>query len=148
MGKTKLKRSLLSNAILFVLIAVIVLSFCGCDSKKIDDTNQNNSILTEATDIGEGENSFVFEVVNGSEKKVYNVKTDKTIVGEALAERELVSGDEGEYGLYVKTVDGVTADYDKDGTYWSFYIDGEYAMSGVDKTEIQAGKTYTFKVEK
>ena len=59
----------------------------------------------------------------------------------------LISGDESEYGLYVKTVNGVTLDYDKDGKYWAFYVDGEYAATGVDSTDIAAGSTYTFKVE-
>ena len=48
----------------------------------------------------------------------------------------------------MKTVNGVTADYDKDGTYWAFYINGEYAMSGVDTTAVEEGATYAFKVEK
>ena len=59
----------------------------------------------------------------------------------------LIEGDESEYGLFVKTVDGVTKDYDTDGQYWSFYIDGEYAMSGVDSTDIVAGSSYEFRVE-
>ncbi|MBQ2923597.1 MAG: DUF4430 domain-containing protein, partial [Tyzzerella sp.] len=52
------------------------------------------------------------------------------------------------YGLYVKTVNGTTLDYDKDGMYWSFYINGDYAMTGVDVTEIKAGEKYSFKAEK
>ena len=79
---------------------------------------------------------------------MYSVSTDKTTVGEALLELGLISGDMGDYGIYVKTVDGVTADYDTNGTYWAFYVDGAYAMSGVDTTEIEEGKIYCFKVEK
>ena len=59
-----------------------------------------------------------------------------------------IAGDETEYGLYVKEVNGFVADYDTDGTYWAFYIDGEYAMTGVDQTEITEGSTYTLQVEK
>ena len=71
----------------------------------------------------------------------------KTTVGDALVELGMIEGEESEYGLYVKTVNGVTADYDKDGVYWAFYIDGEYASSGVDSTEITEGSTYSFKME-
>ena len=46
-----------------------------------------------------------------------------------------------------KTVNGVTVDYDTDGKYWAFYVDGEYAATGVDSTDITAGATYTFKAE-
>ena len=52
------------------------------------------------------------------------------------------------FSLYVKKVNGITADYDVDQTYWAFYINGEYGMTGVDATDIEAGATYTFKVEK
>ena len=69
-------------------------------------------------------------------------------MGDALLELKLIDGEESQYGLYVKTVNGVTADFDKDKEYWAFYVNGEYAMSGVDTTEIEAGATYSFKVEK
>ena len=49
---------------------------------------------------------------------------------------------------YVKTVNGITADYDADGVYWAFYVNGEYAVSGVDSTPIAEGESYSFKVEK
>ena len=65
-----------------------------------------------------------------------------------MQELELITGEQGEYGLYVKTVNGVTADYDKDGTYWAFYINGEYGMTGVDVTTITEGESYSLKVEK
>lgn len=100
-------------------------------------------------EIGKGATKFFFDVVNadGTEKK-FEVSTDLKTVGEALLEVNLIAGDDSEYGLYVKTVDGVTVDYDKDGAYWAFYVNGEYASTGVDSTEITDGATYSFKVEK
>ena len=59
----------------------------------------------------------------------------------------LIAGEDSDYGLYVKTVNGVTVDYDTDGKYWAFYVDGEYAATDVDSTDITAGATYTFKAE-
>ena len=44
----------------------------------------------------------------------------------------------------VDTVNGITLDYNKDGMYWSFYINGEYAMTGVDATPVEANATYSF----
>ena len=52
------------------------------------------------------------------------------------------------YGLYVKTVNGITADYAVDQTYWAFYINGEYAMAGVDSTPVENGTVYALKVSK
>ena len=61
--------------------------------------------------------------------------------------RSLISGEEGEYGLYVKTVNGVTADFDADGVYWAFYINDEYAQTSVDMTKIEDGASYSFRIE-
>ena len=69
-------------------------------------------------------------------------------MGEALEELGIIAGDESEWGLYVKTINGITADYDTDGSYWAFYIDGEYAMTGVDATEIDEDAVYAFAIEK
>lgn len=56
--------------------------------------------------------------------------------------------DGAEIGEGSKTVNGMTADYDKDGVYWAFYINGEYAMTGVDATNITDGAQYAFRMEK
>ncbi len=43
---------------------------------------------------------------------------------------------------------GITANYDTDGTYWALYINEEYAQTGVDSTEIKEGDSYSLKLEK
>jgi hypothetical protein len=93
--------------------------------------------------------SFTFEVVdqNGTMTS-FDITTDKELVGEALLEEGLIVGEDGPYGLYVTEVNGIVADYNVNKTYWAFYIDGGYAASGVDMTEVVDGATYTFKVEK
>lgn len=150
MGIKLYKKHSLSVAILSVLIAVIVLFGCGCSGNKNDTATNDTAVSTvenAVQQIGEGKTSFTFEVENGDEKSTFAVKTDKTTVGEALLELDLIAGDESDYGLY-KTVNGVTADYDKDGTYWALYINGEYATTGVDATEITDGAVYRFRIEK
>lgn len=47
----------------------------------------------------------------------------------------------------MKTVNGITAN-DADREYWAFYINGEYAVTGVDSTDIAEGATYMLKIEK
>ena len=114
-----------------------------------DDVQNGSQNQTDATVLGEGAVVFDFVVVDkdGNETK-FEIHTDKTTVGEALLEVKLIEGEEGPYGLYVKSVNGITADYDVDQTYWAFYINGEMAMTGVDVTDVEAGTTYSFKVEK
>ena len=110
---------------------------------------ENVDVTEEAVVLGEGNTVFLFTVVDGEgNESLFEIHTDKEIVGEALAELGLIQGEESEYGLFVKTVNGITADYETDGTYWAFYINGSYAMSGVDTTPITEGEAYMFKVEK
>ena len=139
------KTRLLSLALSLVLVAAIVLSFTACKDNKIPVPVPD----TEITSVGEGDTTFTFTVTDiGGNTESFEVSTNAETVGEALIENRLITGEDGAYGLYVKVVNGITADYDKDGTYWAFYIDGEYAMTGVDKTPIEDGKIYSFKVEK
>lgn len=102
----------------------------------------------EETEPSVSKTEFTFIVVDKDGKETpFTVATDKTYVGEALIDEGLIEGEEGPYGLYVKTVNGQTLDYDTDGMYWSFYVDGEYGLTGVDMTEIVPGTTYMFKAE-
>ena len=91
--------------------------------------------------------TVIEDILNGTETTV-EIHTDEKIVGTALLNLGLIEGEEGPYGMYTKKVNGISADYDKDGVYWAFYEGGEYAMKGVDQTEIVPGATYAFKVEK
>ncbi|MBE6967598.1 MAG: DUF4430 domain-containing protein [Oscillospiraceae bacterium] len=77
----------------------------------------------------------------------HEIKTDAATVGEALIEEGLLKGHTTEYGLYVDEVNGIALDWEKDGKYWAFYINGEYAQTGVDATNVEDGAVYTFKPE-
>lgn len=140
-------RKLLSLIGCMVLIAAMTLSFTGCSGN--EPATSELPASSDATVIGEGATVFNFLVVDRDGKEtLFEVHTDKTIVGEALQELGLIDGEEGDYGLYVLTVNGDTLDWDKDGMYWSFYMGEEYSLTGVDKTDIVPGATYTFKAEK
>ncbi len=162
-------KKLKSLLIMTVLIFALAFSIIGCKKNDEADNSKENPKTTEATNsnnsddkadnskndsaddnvLGEGKTKFNFTVVDkAGDETTFEIHTDKKTVGDALLEHKLIEGEEGDYGLYVKKVNGILADYDKDQTYWAFYIDGEYAMTGVDKTDIEEGKTYTFKVEK
>ena len=122
----------------------------GTADDSLDDVNiqDDAEVQVDGTVVGEGGTIFVFTVVDADgNEKAYEIHTDKTVVGDALLELGLIAGDVGDYGLYVKTVDGITVDYDADGKYWAFYVNGEYAMTGVDATPITEGEEYSFKVE-
>ena len=133
-----------------LLVATLAFGLTGC-KEQAEETPKD--IAVSAAPVthqkGEGATEFTFEVTdaNGNFTQ-FQIHTDKTTVGEALQEVGLIAGEEGPYGLYVKTVNGITLDYDKDGLYWAFYVNGEYATAGVDKTEIDTGAVYMFKAVK
>lgn len=149
MTKVSQMRQKLSCILCMVLIAAMALITTGCNDNTSQEAAQTTSVSTETQVLGEGETMFNVTVVDqdGAET-AFEIHTDKEIVGEALQECGLLEGEEGPYGLFVKKVNGITADYDVDKTYWAFYINGEYAMTGVDATTITEGDTYSLKVEK
>ena len=109
-----------------LLVLVMVFTLVACSAK--------TSFTVVTTDL------------NGKET-THNIKTDAATVGEALVEEGLIKGHDTEYGLYVDEVNGIALDWDKDGKYWAFYINGEYAQTGVDTTNVEDGAVYTFKPE-
>ncbi len=126
-----------------VVIFAFILIVCLVSCNAADNTDVwENATYREDMEFGNGAKTATVEVKVGEHKVTFTIKTDKETVGEALFEHGLISGDEGPYGLYVKVVNGITADYDVNQSYWSFNIDGEYAMTGVDTTKITEGVTY------
>lgn len=151
MRMKQIKKSL-SLIFCTVLIVAMALFTSGCNDKTADTPitqEAETSAVGEVTALGEGETKFLFTVVDkDGVETAFEIYTDKEIVGEALLELGLIEGQEGEFGLFVKAVNGIVADYEVDKTYWAFYVNGEYAMSGVDTTIIEEGTSYMFKVEK
>ena len=135
-------------ALLAALVLALSLTACGQTAAKDDPMNPAIPVA-DGAEIGEGSKTFTTEVADQDGKAVtFTVHTDEETVGDALLKLHVVAGEASSYGLYVKTVNGVTLDYDTDGAYWAFYINGEYAMTGVDATSIEAGASYTLKAEK
>ena len=116
----------MKKLIAMLLVLVLAFSLIACGSK--------TTFTVVTTDL------------DGKET-THKVKTDAVTVGEALLAEGLIDGESSDYGLYITTVNGITLDWEKDGKYWAFYIDGEYAQTGVDATKVESGAVYTFKPE-
>ncbi len=125
-----------------MLCLVMVLGLAACGKKEADVWA--DAEYTEDTVLGEGSKTLTV-IVEAFEKKVtFTIATDAATVGEALVEHEILEGEEGPYGLFIKAVNGIQADYDKDQAYWGFFQNGEYMMTGVDLTEFEDGAQYEF----
>lgn len=154
MKKTSFKK-LLSVLLCLALVVAIALIAAGCKgsekTKPSSEKSGNAQVATtgaaaeEITKVGEGEKEFTFiaKDADGKETK-FLVKSNAATVGAALLDAGLIAGDPSEYGLYVKTVNGITLNYDTDKMYWAFYVGDTYASTGVDSTELVAGTTYSF----
>ena len=92
-----------------------------------------------------GAKELSIEVVDNKEKsKKYTVHTDAKYLRQALEETEglTIEGTESEYGLMVQSVNGIKADYDTNGAYWSFYLNGEYCNYGIAQQPVKDGESY------
>jgi hypothetical protein len=138
-------KNLLALVLAFVLIAAAALTGCsGAPTETTAPTAPDGAV----TELGEG--SKTFELTIEDKEGVihsYRIHTDEEMVGFALIKHELIEGEQGQYGMYIKSVLGQTLDYETDGMYWAFYVNGEYALTGVDQTPIQADTAYLLKAE-
>ncbi len=124
-----------------LLAFVMLLTFAACGTKDVGGLWENATYTADTT-LGDGAKTVKVEVKAEDKAVVFTVKTDAETVGAALLDEKLIAGEDSTYGLYVKTVNGITADYDTDKAYWAFYVDGQYAMSGVDTTTIDESVVY------
>ena len=126
MQKTKNQKPIIIAAIVFVVLIVAGL------------------IIWKATapQGTEGEKAYTFTVIDAEGKKtVHELTTDEEMLGDALLAEGLIEGDEGEYGLYVKTVGGITAD-EANQEWWCLTKGGEDVFTGADTTPIADGDAY------
>lgn len=139
-----------------ILSLMLVLSLTACAGSETPAAETTTAVETTAAAeavasnvLGEGATVFTCTVadLDGNET-AFEIHTDETTVGAALLAVQLIDGDMGDYGLYITSVNGITADWDADQTYWAFYVDGEYSMTGVDLTEIDPSVAYSLVLTK
>ena len=132
----------IATRLTLLLLAILTLfSLAACAD--VDKTGVWETATYDSnTELGEGEKTVTVKVVADEQELTFTIHTDKATLGEALLEHELIAGDQGPYGLYVKKVNGIVADYDVDQTYWSLTKNGETMMVGVDGAEIADGEQY------
>ena len=115
---------------LLLLVMAMVLSMAACSAKQTPaPAAEPITFQVVVTDLDGKETTFEFT-------------SSAATVGEVLVAEGLVEGHESDYGIYIDSVNGIAADWDKDQTYWAFYVNGEYATSGIDTTQITPDTVY------
>ena len=123
------------------IIACVVLVIAMFAVIIVDKTNNNPPLTNE-------DKTITINVYNKESEEIYinDITTDSNYLIEVIEEeKELkVKTEDGAYGAYITSIMGIEQG---DNFYWTYYIDGGYADTGVSNCKIENGKTYTFKIE-
>lgn len=126
-------KSFLKKGIAILAAAILVFTFfalSGCKEKPVDD----------GSSISATQKTVFFKIVfEDKTEKTVQISTEKAALADALAEAGLIEYDKT--GLYT-TIDGVTADYNKDGAWWCITKGGEMVSVGMNDLQIADGESY------
>lgn len=123
-------------SIVCIVVLCFYISACG---QSMENDVWADALYTEDTELGDGGKTLLVEVVAEDKSVTFTIHSDKKILGDALVEHKLIEGEDGPYGLYVKRVNGILADYDVNQCYWGFNKNGEGMLTGVDGAEFEDG---------
>lgn len=131
MKTTKLLAILLALAMVFSLMAA------GCAPAEAPKDTQGETTGDTTGDAA----TFTVEVTHkdGTVKTFTYPVSDKNL-GPILVEQKLAVESDSP-GMYT-TIDGETADWSVDQSYWCFYIGDEMAMKGMNDTPVKAGDVF------
>lgn len=133
-------KKLLKALLLLLLALIFVCTLTACAD--IDRTGDwETATYDRDTKLGKGEKTITVKVVAAEQELTFTIRTDKENLEDALVEVELIDGDQGAYGMYIKKVNGIVADFDADGSYWAITKSGEDTL-GAKSTIIADGDCY------
>ena len=95
-------------------------------------------------DTTQGAKTITVEVVFRDEtSKTYTYHTNEEHLAEVLLAEKLVEGTTDQFGLFITTVAGVTADYSVDQSYWAIYVNDEPAALGASSLPVNDGDKFS-----
>lgn len=147
---TAKRRLSMKRIILAILTVVVILTFAvaGCSVYNDDETQITTAKATAETPVTNGTTAsetktITVKVVHSDKtEKILTIVTDASFLRAALDSKDLIKGDEGEFGLFINEVDGECADYSKNESWWCLTKGGEMLMTGVETTPISNGDTF------
>lgn len=126
------------SSVSVVALLILCLLATGCQAEPVATGIWADATYTADTTLGEGATVLTVVVSAEDTSVTFTINTDKETVGAALLEHDLIEGADGMYTV----VNGMTADYNVDQTYWAFYENDAYANQGMDTTTINPEVTY------
>lgn len=93
-------------------------------------------------DAAAGSKNITITVIHKDEsEKVFQLSTDQEYLGPALVEGKVVEDNRSDYGLYILTADGETAD-EGNQEWWCVTKGGAEVTLGADQQPIYDGECY------
>lgn len=136
---------------LSAVLSVCLLAGCGASASSTASSAASSTASSvassEAASVASAAQAtveFTVTAADGSVSSVLLNVTDGEKLSTALAEAGIISQEEAEAG-FVTTVNGETADYDKDQAWWCLTdAAGEMTTVGVADIELHDGDSYAF----
>lgn len=108
-------------------------------------TAQNETADKESTEDQQTEkkgNTFTLIVVHGDKsEKTFTITSEKPFLSGALIDEGIINDEGLETGMYF-TVDGETADWNRDQSYWAIYEGDSYTNYGMNDLPVEEGIVY------
>lgn len=126
----KMKNKKQKSTLIAVIALVVVIAAAGlCYLKfKPGTTEGSKEITVKVSALDQGEETFTYQ-------------TDAEYLGEVLTDNKLIEGEDGQYGMFITTVNHVKAD-DSKQQWWCITKGGEQVNTSADQTPIQDGDQY------
>ena len=117
--------------ILISVLAVIILALGIVFMSALSEKNEQGTEKTITVTVDYG---------NGTSDE-YTLKTEAKYLSDALKENKMIEGENGNYGIFITTVNGVKAD-DSKKQWWKVTKSGEQLLTGVSSIEISDSEKY------
>ena len=115
------------------ILAAILIVFCAAAG--IFYTQHKPQTIAGAKEVN------IVVVHSDKTENTFTCQTDADYLADVLLENGLAEGDSGDYGLFITTVDGETADSSKQ-QWWCITKGGEQVNNGADAQPVADGEQY------
>ena len=120
------------NVIILIIVLAVIVSALGIVF--LSALSEKNEIGTEKTI------TVTVDYGNGTSDE-YTLKTEAKFLDDALKENKMIEGENGSYGMFITTVNGVKANPDQK-QWWKVTKSGEQLLTGVSSIEISDSDKY------
>lgn len=111
---------------ILMLVFLLCFSLSACNFRKNEEKTEKN---------------ITVKVIWEENEKEINLSTNEKYLGEVLKKENIIKGEQGQYGLFVKSVNGIEANAEIE-QWWCFTKGDEPIMTGVDLIEIADGDLF------